>query len=165
VVEDGIVATVGRLEVSPGSVNVIPGRVVFTVDLRAAEDEKRERMVADIRDAISRLCKRRDVSVRIEQTHALPAAPCAPALQRAVAAAIDAEGFPVRLLPSGAGHDAMEIAAIAPIGMIFVRCRGGISHHPSEHAEEADIEVGARVLHRLLVDHPSADLALWEPLS
>lgn len=165
VVEDGIVATVGRLEVSPGSVNVIPGRVVFTVDLRAAEDDKRLRMVADIRDAIERLCKRRDVSVRIEQTHDLPAAPCEPALQRAIAAAIDKEGFPVRLLPSGAGHDAMEIAAIAPIGMIFVRCRGGVSHHPSEHADEADIEAGARVLHRVLIDHPSPDLALWEPLT
>jgi allantoate deiminase len=164
VIEEGIVATVGRLDVSPGSVNVIPGRVVFTVDLRAAEDEKRLRMVADIRDAILRLCKRRDVAVRIEQTHELPAAPCAPALQRAVAAAIDAEGYPVRLLPSGAGHDAMEIAAIAPIGMIFVRCRGGVSHHPSEHADEADIEAGARVLLRVLVDHPSANLALWEPL-
>jgi allantoate deiminase len=150
VVEDGLVATVGRLDVSPGSVNVIPGRVVFTVDLRAAEDDRRRRMDADIRDAIARLCDRRGVAVRIEQTHELPAAPCAPALQRAIAAAIDAEGFPVRLLPSGAGHDAMEVAAIAPIGMIFVRCRGGVSHHPSEHAEEADIAAGARVLHRVL---------------
>jgi allantoate deiminase len=164
VIEDGIVATVGRMEVFPGSVNVIPGRVVFTVDLRAAEDDKRLRMVEDIRGAIERLCTRRDVAVRIEQTHALPAAPCEPALQHAIAAAIDAEGYPVRLLPSGAGHDAMEIAAIAPIGMIFVRCRGGISHNPAEHASEADIEVGARVLHRLLVDHPSADLSLWEPV-
>ncbi len=93
VIEDGIVATVGRLDVSPGSVNVIPGRVVFTVDLRAADDEKRLRMVADIREAILRLCKRRDVVARIEQTHELAAAPCAPALQRAIAAAIDAERF------------------------------------------------------------------------
>jgi allantoate deiminase len=164
VVEEGIVATVGRLEVFPGSVNVIPGRVVFTVDLRAAEDGNRMRMVVDIKDAIERLCKRRDVAVRIEQTHDLPAAPCAPALQRAIAAAIDAEGFPVRLLPSGAGHDAMEIAAIAPIGMIFVRCKGGISHHPDEHADNDDIEIGARVLHRVLIDHPTANLADWEPL-
>ena len=165
VVEDGIVGTVGRLEVSPGSVNVIPGRVVFTADLRAGEDDKRLRMVADIRTAIERLCARRHVSVRIEQTHDLPAAPCAPALQRAIAAAIDAEGHKVRLLPSGAGHDAMEIATLAPIGMIFVRCRGGVSHHPSEHADDADVEAGARVLLRVLLDHPSADLALWEPLT
>jgi len=165
VVEDGIVATVGRLEVSPGSVNVIPGRVVFTVDLRAGEDDKRLRMVADISEAIARLCQRRDVKVSIETTHQLAAAPCAPELQRAIAAAIDAEGFPVRLLPSGAGHDAMEIAAIAPIGMIFVRCKGGISHHPDEYASDADIQAGARVLHRVLVDHPAADLALWEPLT
>jgi allantoate deiminase len=164
-IEEGAVATVGRLEAFPGSVNVIPGRVVFTVDLRAAEDAKRLRMLADIRAAIERLCQRRDVLVRIEQTHQLPAAPCAPALQRAIAAAIDAEGVPVRRLPSGAGHDAMEVAAIAPIGMIFVRCRGGVSHHPSEHASDADIEAGARVMHRLLIDHPSADLTLWEPVT
>ena len=164
VVEDGLVGTVGRLEVSPGAVNVIPGRVVFTADLRAAEDASRLRMVADIREAIERLCARRQVGVRIETTHELPAAPCAPALQRAIAAAIDAEGYPVRLLPSGAGHDAMEIAAIAPVGMIFVRCRGGVSHHPSEHADDADIGAGARVLLRVLTSHPSADLALWEPV-
>jgi allantoate deiminase len=163
VVEDGIVGTVGRLEVSPGSVNVIPGRVVFTADLRSGEDGRRLRMVADIRAAIERLCARRHVAVRIETTHDLPAAPCAPALQRAIARAIDMEGHKVRLLPSGAGHDAMEIAAIAPIGMIFVRCKGGISHNPAEHASDADIEAGARVLLRVLLDHPSADLAQWEP--
>jgi allantoate deiminase len=150
VMEDGIAGTVGRLDVFPGAVNVIPGRAVFTCDLRAADDGKRDRMTTDIRTAILRICARRDVSGQILQTHALPAAPCAPTLQRAIAAAIEAEGFPVRLLPSGAGHDAMEIAAMLPIGMIFVRCRGGISHHPDEHADEADIEAGARVLHRVI---------------
>lgn len=151
VMEDGIVATVGRLETFPGAVNVIPGRVEFTVDMRAADDAARLRMVDDIRAAILRVCARRDVQASIGQTHALPAAPCAPPLQRLIAAAIAAEGHPVRLLPSGAGHDAMEIAAIAPIGMIFVRCRGGISHNPAEHADEADIEVGARTLYRAIV--------------
>ncbi len=150
VMEDGLVATVGRLEAFPGAVNVIPGRAEFTVDMRAADDAARLRMDADIRAAIERVCARRDVTASIVQTHALPAAPCAPRLQRLIAGAIEAEGLPVRLLPSGAGHDAMEIAAIAPIGMIFVRCRGGISHNPAEHASEADIETGARVLYRAI---------------
>lgn len=150
VMEDGLVATVGRLEAFPGAVNVIPGRAEFTIDMRAADDAARLRMDADIRAAIERVCARRDVTPTIVQTHALPAAPCAPHMQRLIAGAIEAEGLPVRLLPSGAGHDAMEIAAIAPIGMIFVRCRGGISHNPAEHAEEADIETGAHVLYRAI---------------
>ena len=151
VMEDGLVATVGRLEAFPGAVNVIPGRAEFTIDMRAADDAARLRMDADIRAAIARVCTRRDVTADIVQTHALPAAPCAPHLQRLIAAAIEAEGLPVRLLPSGAGHDAMEIAAIAPIGMIFVRCRGGISHNPAEHADEDDIATGARVLYRAIM--------------
>jgi allantoate deiminase len=99
------------------------------------------------------------VTGTILQTHTSPAAPCAPALQRAIAEAIGAEGVPVRLLPSGAGHDAMEIAEILPIGMIFVRCRGGISHHPDEHADEADIAAGARVLLRVLQAFPPGKAA------
>lgn len=146
VMEDGLVATVGRLEVWPGAVNVIPGRVVLGIDMRSPDDARRARMDADIRAAIDRIAERRGVSAEIVQTHALPAAPCAPALQRLIAAAIAAEGQPVRLLPSGAGHDAMEIAALMPVGMVFVRCRGGISHHPDEHADDADIAAGARVL-------------------
>ncbi len=159
VVEDGLVATVGRLEAFPGAGNVIPGRCEFTIDMRAADDAARERMVTDIRVAIDRVCARRDVSAKVVQTHASPAAPCAPHLQRLIAASIEAEGLPVRLLPSGAGHDAMEIAAIAPIGMIFVRCRAGISHNPAEHADEADIETGARVLLRAITQFQSPETA------
>jgi allantoate deiminase len=146
VIEDGLVGTVGRLETFPGAVNVIPGRAVLGIDMRSADDDKRLRMDADVRVAIERIAQRRGVAAEIVQTHALPAAPCAPHLQRLIAAAIAADGHPVRLLPSGAGHDAMEIAAIMPMGMIFVRCRKGISHHPDEHADEADIAAGARVL-------------------
>jgi len=157
VIEEGLVGTVGRLDVFPGSVNVIPGRVVFTVDIRSPEDARRLRKVHDLRIAFDRIAARRDVTIEVAETHASPAVPCDVALQRIVAAAIDAEGLPVRLLPSGAGHDAMEIAAIMPIGMIFVRCRGGISHHPDEHADEADIAAGARVLLRAITHFPPAE--------
>ena len=159
VMEDGLVATVGRLETFPGAVNVIPGRAVLGIDMRAADNDKRLRMDADIRTAIERIAARRGVVARVEQTHALPAAPCAPGLRRLIADAIVGEGVPARLLPSGAGHDAMEIAAMLPIGMIFVRCRGGVSHHPDEHADEADIEVGARVLYRAITGFSPAEHA------
>jgi allantoate deiminase len=142
--------TVGRLQVSPGAVNVIPGRCEFTVDLRAPDDGQRQRLVADVRAAIARIAAERRITTHVTVTHELAAAPCAPPLQRLIAGAIAAEGYEVRHLASGAGHDAMEIAAIAPIGMVFVRCRGGISHHPDEHVEDADAEVGARVLLRAI---------------
>src|SRR4029079_827434 len=77
-------------------------------------------------------------------------APCAPWLREHIAQAISAEGFSVFELPSGAGHDGMAMIDIADVGMIFVRCRGGISHHPDEHVELADADAGARVMLRLI---------------
>jgi allantoate deiminase len=153
--DDGAEGTVGRLQAWPGAVNVIPGRCAFTVDLRAPDDGQRERLVADVRESIEQIARERRIAAQIAVTHELPAAPCAPPLQHLVAGAIAAEGHEVLRLASGAGHDAMEIAAIAPIGMIFVRCRGGLSHHPDEHVAEADAEAGAKVLLRVLETFPA----------
>ncbi len=149
--EEGAVATVGRLEAWPGAVNVIAGRVTYSVDIRAPEDAQRLRLVAAIRAAILRIGTNRGVRATIEQTHELGASPCDPALQARIEAAIAAEGHDVLHLPSGAGHDAMALAPMVPIGMIFVRCRAGISHHPDEHVAPGDAEAGARVLHRVLL--------------
>jgi allantoate deiminase len=148
--EAGTVATVGRIVAEPGAVNVIPGRVTFTVDLRAPEDAVRARLLESVRGRIGAICAARGVRAEIVMTHTLDAAPCAPWLRAQIEAAIAAECYPVRALPSGAGHDGMAMATIADIGMIFVRCRGGISHHPDEHADEADIEAAARVLLRVI---------------
>ncbi|MDA8252549.1 MAG: allantoate amidohydrolase [Rhodospirillales bacterium] len=150
--EPGTVGTVGRLEALPGAVNVIPGRARFPVDLRAPADAARARLVGDVRAAIARIAAARGIAAEVATTHAQAAAPCAPHLQRQIAAAIAAEGHRVLHLPSGAGHDAMEMAAIAPIGMVFVRCRGGLSHHPDEHVNDADAAAGARVLHRIITN-------------
>jgi allantoate deiminase len=150
----GTVGTVGRLEAFPGSVNVIPARAVFTADLRAPQDAQRERLVARVTADITRIAAARNITAAVTTTHEEPAAPCAPQLRRLIGAAIAEEKHPLLNLPSGAGHDAMEMAAIAPIGMIFVRCRGGLSHHPDEHVEDADAEAGARVLHRFLLRFP-----------
>ena len=152
--EVGSVATVGRLEAHPGAVNVIAGRAAFPVDLRAPQDETRARLRARVERAIGGIASARGVAAAIATTHEEPAAPCAAPLRRMIVAAIAAQGHTVLSLPSGAGHDAMEMAAIAPIGMVFVRCRGGLSHHPDEHVSDADAEAGARVLHGLLPRFP-----------
>ena len=82
--------------------------------------------------------------------------PCAPWLKAQVAEAVAAEGYPVFELPSGAGHDGMAMIDIADVAMLFVRCRGGISHNPAEHVETADADAGARVLLRLIENFPAA---------
>jgi allantoate deiminase len=152
------VGTVGRLEAFPGAINVIPGRVVFWIDLRASQDGTRERLATAVRTAIEGIAVARGVAAAIETTHEEKATPCAAPLRRLIAAAIALEGHPVIHLPSGAGHDAMEMAAIVPVGMVFVRCRDGISHHPDEHVTDADAEAGARVLHRILMRFPELPL-------
>jgi allantoate deiminase len=148
--EPDLVGTVGRIEAAPGAVNVIPGRCRFTVDIRAPDDVQRERAVAEVRLALLALAARRDIAAEITTLHESPAAPCAPWLMQQIDRAIEAEGLAAVRLPSGAGHDAMAMAAIAAIGMIFVRCAGGISHHPDERISEADAALGAATLERFV---------------
>lgn len=145
-----LVGTVGRLEVHPGASNVVPGRVGFSVDIRSADDALRKAAVADVIAGIEALVRRQrvDFEIRIQQETAAVA--CAPDLVRALSGAVAREGIAVETLVSGAGHDAMALAERMPVGMLFVRCRGGVSHNPAEHAETADIDVAIRVLLRTL---------------
>jgi allantoate deiminase len=137
------IATVGRIEVQPGAVNVIPGRADFSLDLRAATDVDRDAMWEAMRSDIERLCAARQLVFEAVETHNAPAAPCAAWLQRAVVDGIKSTGDPAPLgLWSPAGHDAMAMAAITDIGMLFVRCHDGISHHPDEDVREVDVEAG-----------------------
>jgi allantoate deiminase len=147
---DGLVGTVGYIHATPGATNVIPGQVSFTIDLRAPTDAHRKRAVSDIVRRIEAIAARRHLSLQLDVTHENRTVPCAPWLKAQVADAIAAEGFRVFELPSGAGHDGMAMIDIADVGMIFVRCRGGISHHPDEHVELADADAGARVLLRVI---------------
>lgn len=146
----GLVGTVGYIDAMPGATNVIPGRVNFTIDIRAPTDAHRKLAVADIVRRIEAIVKRRNLALQVDVTHENRTVPCAPWLKGQVAEAVAAEGFPVFELPSGAGHDGMAMIDIADVAMIFVRCRGGISHHPDEHVEVADADAGARVLLRLI---------------
>src|SRR5882724_8353695 len=157
--EGGLVGTVGYINAMPGATNVIPGQVSFTIDIRAPSDAHRKRAVSDIVRRIEAIAKRRRLALQLDVTHENRTAPCAPWLKAQLADAIAAEGFRVFELPSGAGHDGMAMIDIADVGMIFVRCRGGISHHPDEHVELADAAAGARVLLRLIENFKPRDAA------
>ena len=146
----GLVGTVGYIDAAPGATNVIPGEAHFTMDIRAPTDDHRKRAVGEIVRQIEAIAKRRKLELQVEVTHENRTVPCAPWLKEQVAAAVAAEGYPVFELPSGAGHDGMAMVDIADVAMLFVRCRGGISHHPDEHVEMADADAGARVLLRLI---------------
>jgi allantoate deiminase len=148
--DGGLVGTVGYIDALPGATNVIPGKVSFTIDIRAPTDMHRKRAVADIVRRIEAIAKRRELALQVDVTHENRTAPCADWLKLQVAEAVAGEGFPVFELPSGAGHDGMAMIDIADVAMLFVRCRGGISHHPDEHVELADADAGARVLLRLI---------------
>jgi allantoate deiminase len=148
--EGGLVGTVGYIHATPGATNVIPGQVSFTIDLRAPTDTHRKKAVADIVRQIEAIAKRRKLMLQVDVTHENRTVPCAPWLKAQVADAVAAEGYTVFELPSGAGHDGMAMIDLADVAMLFVRCRGGISHHPDEHVELADADAGARVLLRLI---------------
>jgi allantoate deiminase len=147
---DGLVGTVGYIHAAPGATNVIPGQVSFTIDIRAPTDPHRKLAVADIVRRIESIASRRRLALQIDVTHENRTAPCAPWLRSQLSRAVAAEGFRVFELPSGAGHDGMAMIDISDVGMLFVRCRGGISHHPDEHVELTDADAGARVLLRLI---------------
>jgi len=157
--EDGLVGTVGYIHAMPGATNVIPGQAAFTIDIRAPTDAHRKLAVADIVRRIENIAKRRKLTLQLDVTHENRTVPCAPWLKSQVAAAAAAEGFRVFELPSGAGHDGMAMIDIADVAMVFVRCKGGISHHPDEHVDVADADAGARVLLRLIENFRPRDTA------
>ncbi|MES2262881.1 MAG: allantoate amidohydrolase [Pseudomonadota bacterium] len=142
----GLVGTVGQFHVPNGAANVVPGGAVFSIDIRACDDADREGAVADVLEAAQQIAARRQVGLTLRKTHEAPSVPCATGLQQQLAASIERLNLPLRRLPSGAGHDAMAIAAISDVAMLFVRCgNGGISHSPDETMTAQDAAVAARV--------------------
>jgi len=148
-----LVGTVGKLDVPRGAVNVIPGRCEFSIDIRSGSDALRETAAADVGAAMQAIAARRRVKVEQRRVLQAPSVPCAAALQDAWAASIERiTGRPALRLASGAGHDAMMMASLGDIGMLFVRCgNGGISHHPDETLSAADADVAARVFEDFLL--------------
>jgi allantoate deiminase/N-carbamoyl-L-amino-acid hydrolase len=142
-----LVGTVGQLQVPDGSVNVIPGRCRLSLDIRAASDEERLAAVKDIFDGIAVICARRRIEYRVEKLLEAAAAPCAPRLMDQLGEAVRRAGLPRFDLLSGAGHDAMAMAAVTEVAMLFTRCgNGGISHNPLETMTADDADIAARVL-------------------
>jgi allantoate deiminase len=137
--QPGLVATVGELNVPRGAVNVIPGRADVTLDIRHQDDAVREAAIARLRAGTEELGARRGVGVTWSTISEQPATRCTPALVRKVAEAVEATGVTVRELPSGAGHDVVTMARVADVAMLFVRCAGGISHHPDEFVSLDDV--------------------------
>jgi allantoate deiminase len=144
--EDGMVGTVGRIEAAPGAVNIIPGRVLFTVDLRSLTDRLRIEATQRFATEAERMAKARGLTVSIEPFHEIATAHCAPAMQEALAASVAALGHTPIRLPSGAGHDAQVMARLCPSAMLFVRCRNGISHNPAEFASVPDMGLAVAAL-------------------
>ena len=144
------VGTVGLLQVPSGSINVVPGRCAFSLDLRATTDPVRDALAADVRAELARLCDRRGVGWTLEQTMIAAAAPSAPAWQARWEAAVQALGLPVHRMPSGAGHDAMKLHEVMPQAMLFVRGgNAGISHNPLETISAHDAELCVRAFQHL----------------
>jgi allantoate deiminase len=146
----GIVATVGQLEVHPGASNVIPGHVTLSLDVRHPDDAAREAACRGLQEQASRICAQRQVALDWRVYQQSPAVTCDPGLSRALARAIEAQGYRVTYLASSAGHDGVASSVLTPIVMLFVRCQGGISHHPAESVSSEDVAVAIEVLSRFL---------------
>jgi allantoate deiminase len=138
VMTSGLVATVGKLVVEPGVGNVIPGRAVASLDVRHPADRMREAAVERLSKSAAEIADRRGLKMSWESHLDQPSVAMDPALTAMLDRAVARSAAPHRM-PSGAGHDAMMLAAKMPVAMLFVRCEGGISHHPSENVNEADV--------------------------
>lgn len=145
------VGTVGMLEVPSGSINVVPGRCKFSLDLRAPNNAQRDALANDVVAALKDICERRGVRYELEETMRAAAAPSAPAWQQRWEKAVDTLGIPLFRMPSGAGHDAMKLHEVMPQAMLFVRgINSGISHNPLESSTNDDIQLAVQAFQLLL---------------
>ena len=154
-----LVATVGMLEVPNGSINVVPGRCKFSLDIRATTNEVRDACATDILAQLQAICDRRGLHFKLEETMRAAAAPSAPAWQQRWERAVESLGLPPYRMPSGAGHDAMKLHEAMPQAMLFVRgLNAGISHNPLEAITNDDTELCVRAFQNLL-DQIAAELS------
>jgi allantoate deiminase len=155
-----VVATVGSAAILPGAVNVIPGTVSFSLDIRAAADTQRDAALTAILGRMADIARCRRVLVASELVYESPAVNCSAPITDRLVDAIRRQGIAPLTLASGAGHDAAALASLCPVGMLFVRCAGGISHNPQESISVTDADACVRVLLDVLpafIDRPSDD--------
>jgi N-carbamoyl-L-amino-acid hydrolase len=145
------VATIGMLQVPGGSINVVPGRCRFSLDLRAPGNAQRDALERDVLAQLRAICERRGIGLTLEETMRAAAAPSEPAWQARWEKAVNALGAPLHCMPSGAGHDAMKLHEVMPQAMLFVRgLNSGISHNPLESTTSDDIELCVNAFSHLL---------------
>lgn len=140
-ITEGVVGTVGQFSVFPGAVNVIPAKAECSLDLRSIDDDVLARVLSEMQTTIRAASAQRGVTVEWDVYHRAEARHCAPHFVALFEQAVAKHGQPVRVLPSGAGHDAMLMANITNMAMLFVRCKGGISHNPGEFVSADDAAV------------------------
>jgi beta-ureidopropionase / N-carbamoyl-L-amino-acid hydrolase len=139
------------LEVPSGSINVVPGRCKFSLDLRATTNAARDALVQDVQAELQRICAQRGLHFTLEETLRASAAPSSPAWQARWERAVQALGLPLHRMPSGAGHDAMKLHEIMPQAMLFMRgLNAGISHNPLESVTNDDTELCVQAFQHLL---------------
>jgi allantoate deiminase len=148
--EPGMVATVGQIVAHPGAGNVIPGEASLSLDLRHGDDAVRERAVRSLHERAKKIAATRGEEYHWKVKQESHATPTNPGLTALLARAIEDLGTLAHRVPSGAGHDAAQMAEIAPIAMLFVRCEKGISHNPAESVEEEDVAAAVEVTSRFL---------------
>jgi hydantoinase/carbamoylase family amidase len=146
----GLLTTVGTMDVTPGASNVIAGQARFSLDIRHPEDPVRAGAVSTLERRAREVAATRSLGVewRIARDH--PAIPCDASLTTRLAEAAAVAGLPVERLPSGAGHDSVMMSEVVPVAMLFVRCAGGISHHPAESVKTSDVAAAIDVLDRFV---------------
>ena len=147
---DDVVGTVGILRVTPGAINVIPGEVTFTVDIRGKDDVDRRNVVAEVSRAVREAAEQRNCFVQISVLHEAVSAPCAERMIKIIERAIATVGFEPCRMPSGAGHDAAAMAEFCDVGMIFLRSERGVSHNPAERTSEEDVTAGINIMMKVL---------------
>jgi len=138
--------TVGKCQIYPGAVNSIPSRVEMDVDVRDTDEQRRNRVLREIEQACVQVAARRNVQIRVTPINADAPATCSPRVINAMVEAAEENGLPYQKMVSRAYHDSLFMARIAPVGMVFIPCRGGVSHRPDEYAAPQEIENGAKVL-------------------
>jgi allantoate deiminase len=146
----GLVATIGQLNVLPGASNVIPGQATLSLDVRHQDDIVREQACRHIYERARELSEKRHIRLHWQALQEDASIACNPHLIQLLERAIQEEGYPLHTLPSGAGHDGVILSKLTSVAMLFVRCRGGISHHPAESVKVEDIAIAVRVVERFL---------------
>ena len=138
--------TVGKCQIYPGAVNSIPSRVEMDVDIRDTDEQRRNRVLREIEQACAQVAARRRLQVKVTPINADAPATCSPRVINAMVEAAEENGLPYKKMVSRAYHDSLFMARIAPVGMVFIPCRGGVSHRPDEYSAPQEIENGVKVL-------------------